>query len=330
MRTTVDERGRDRNTLRVMVKRMTLFARRQAWGLIVLTTGAVSLPALAMTDTTEADALRGTTTVFTQHSSATGQDYLIQVALPKVAPPQGGYPVLLVLDGNRHLDLFTAARDILGRRGFDKAPASLAIVAVGYAGEGARAPERAFISRARLKDFTPPLTSGVAPEGMGGGEHFLEYLTQALPPALAARYPLNLARPALVGHSLGGLFALYAQQQQAEQFGAIFAISPSLWWLAEHDSAHWPPVLHCSRHMAPVMIGAGGREQSPQPERNAPERDRLRVARAMIDNARDYASQLRERCPQAQVQWNLYENEDHGSVMWPAARTVIESLSSPH
>ena len=39
----------------------------------------------------------------------------------------------------------------------------------------------------------------------------------------------------------------------------------------------------------------------------------------MIDNAHAYARQLGERCPQTEVQWKLYEGEDHGSVMWPAA-----------
>ncbi|WP_176426507.1 alpha/beta hydrolase [Cobetia sp. QF-1] len=295
----------------------------------MLTSGAVSLPAFAMTHAADNDALPGTTTSFTQHSSTTGQEYLIQVALPKVAPPQGGYPVLMVLDGNRHLDLFTAARDILGRRGFDKAPSDLAIVAVGYAGSDGRGPDRAFISTARFKDFTPPLTTGTAPEGTGGGEDFLAYLTQALPPELASRYPLDLERPALVGHSLGGLFALHAQQKAPEAFGAIFAISPSLWWLQENDQASWPLRLACSEAAGPVYIAAGGREQSPQPRRQDPERDRLRVQRAMIDNAHEHARHLREHCPQAAVQWRLFEGEDHGSVMWPAARAVMERLLRP-
>ncbi|MBR9754434.1 alpha/beta hydrolase [Cobetia sp. 4B] len=292
----------------------------------MLTSVAVSVPALAMSHATD-EALPGTTTSFTQHSHLTGHDYLIQVALPQVAPPPGGYPVLLVLDGNRHLDLFTAARDILGRRGFDKAPADLAIVAVGYAGTDEQAEaRRATVTTLRYKDFTPPLTSGTAPEGTGGGAQFLAYLTQSLPPELASRYPLDLKRPALVGHSLGGLFALHAQQQQPEAFGAIFAISPSLWWLQENDQANWPLRLACSEAVGPVLIAAGGREQSPQPQRNDPKRDRLRVQRAMIDNAQAYARQLGERCPQIEVQWRRYAGEDHGSVMWPAARSVMEML----
>lgn len=306
--------------------RLRLFARLQAWGLIMLTSATVSLPALAMTHVAD-ETLPGTTTSFTQHSRLTGHDYLIQVALPKVEPPEGGYPVLLVLDGNRHLDLFTAARDILGRRGFDKAPANLAIVAVGYAGtDDQAAAARTTVTTLRYKDFTPPLTSGTAPEGTGGGAQFLAYLTQSLPPELASRYPLDLERPALVGHSLGGLFALHAQQQAPEAFGAIFAISPSLWWLQENDQANWPLRLVCSEAAGPVLIAAGGREQSPQPQRNDPKRDRLRVQRAMIDNAHAYARQLGERCPQIEVQWRRYAGEDHGSVMWPAARSVMGML----
>ncbi|MGS0466066.1 alpha/beta hydrolase [Cobetia marina] len=286
---------------------------------------------MAMTQAADNAVLPGMTTSFTQHSITTGQEYLIQVALPQIAPPEGGYPVLLVLDGNRHLDLFTAARDILGRRGFDKAPSDLAIVAVGYAGEtdGQAKAARDIVTKLRLKDFTPPLTTGTAPEGTGGGEDFLAYLIQVLPPELASRYPLDLTRPALVGHSLGGLFALDAQQKAPEAFGAIFAISPSLWWRQENDPASWPLRLACSEVAGPVYIAAGGREQSPQPRRQDPERDRLRVQRAMIDNAHEHARQLREHCPQVAVQWRRFEGEDHGSVMWPAARSVMERLMRP-
>lgn len=296
-----------------------------------VTSGVLLTSAPVMSHMGDARVLQGTTTAFTQHSTATGHDYLIQVALPQIAPPEGGYPVLLVLDGNRHLDLFTAARDILGRRGYDKAPSDLAIVAVGYAGEtdGQAKAARYIVTKLRLKDFTPPLTTGTAPEGTGGGEDFLDYLTQALPPELASRYPLDLKRPALVGHSLGGLFALHAQQKAPEAFGAIFAISPSLWWRQENDPASWPLRLACSEAAGPVYIAAGGREQSPQPRRQDPERDRLRVQRAMIDNAHEHARQLREHCPQAAVQWRLFEGEDHGSVMWPAARAVMERLMRP-
>ena len=46
----------------------------------------------------------------------------------------------------------------------------------------------------------------------------------------------------------------------------------------------------------------------------------------MIDNAHAYARQLGERCPQTEVQWRRYAGEDHGSVMWPAARSVMEML----
>lgn len=65
-------------------------------------------------------------------SKNTGHDYLIQIYKPPVAPPQHGYPVLYILDGNA---TFPSAANIAQSIGAGSAKLGLdplMIVAVGY------------------------------------------------------------------------------------------------------------------------------------------------------------------------------------------------------
>ncbi|MFC3216819.1 alpha/beta hydrolase [Comamonas sp. JC664] len=51
---------------------------------------------------------------------------------------------------------------------------------------------------------------------------------------MAQRYPVNLERQSLFGHSFGGLFALYALYERPQAFEAIVAASPSMEWNGQH------------------------------------------------------------------------------------------------
>lgn len=85
----------------------------------------------------------------------------------------------------------------------------------------------------RVRDLTPvtrdPELLAEDRGEMGGAEPFLKFLVDELAPWVNTRYrtqPYNI----LVGHSLGGLFAVQALLTRPEAFQAYIAISPSLWW----------------------------------------------------------------------------------------------------
>ncbi|BBI61026.1 hypothetical protein HSBAA_23320 [Vreelandella sulfidaeris] len=86
---------------------------------------------------------------FSLVSPTTGQDYLIQVSIPDSPPPETGYSVMYLLDGNARFALVQAARDTLTRQGPDGESDALMIVAVGYPDT-----ER-FNKERRVEDFTP-------------------------------------------------------------------------------------------------------------------------------------------------------------------------------
>lgn len=160
-----------------------------------------------------------------------GYAYRIFVSKPTGEEPEGGYPVLYVLDGNAMFAAFAETRRNLAYTQSDLG--KTIIVGVGYDVEEPWA-ER------RLYDLTGPMPIpapwdkqlGHLPAG--GWNAFLDFLTGTLRDEIDKRYGVNDDRLALFGHSLGGLFAIHALYEKPEAFHAIIAASPSLFW---HDHA---------------------------------------------------------------------------------------------
>lgn len=85
---------------------------------------------------------------------------------------------------------------------------------------------------------------------MGGGEadSYGALLTLELMPWIAARYRVRVEREftGLGGSSLGGLVSMYLGLKQAESFGRLAVLSPSVWW--NHRS-----ILGVVSEMAPLL-----------------------------------------------------------------------------
>jgi len=98
----------------------------------------------------------------------------------------------------------------------------------------------------RNRDLTPTADPGMgarppgAPEPllpeeerMGHADRFLDFLTDAVQPLVAARHGGALGRSVLFGSSLAGLFTTWALLQRPGAFDAYIAASPALWWNSE-------------------------------------------------------------------------------------------------
>ena len=70
---------------------------------------------------------------------------------------------------------------------------------------------------------------GAAVPAAGGADDNLRFIADELLPWIDARYPTVPTR-ILVGHSLGGLFALYAMGTRPDLFRVVVALSPPIWW----------------------------------------------------------------------------------------------------
>ena len=162
---------------------------------------------------------RSETSIF--HSEATGRDYRIFVTLPvgysKQATYQPSYPVVYVLDGNWHIGTATGIAHMSNWEGVPK----LIVVGIGYPTD-----DDDEIHSLREWDLLPTKTA----DGGGGGPGFLQFIQDELIPHIDATYRTIPANRTLVGHSYGGLFAVYALFHATETFQRYIVISPALWY----------------------------------------------------------------------------------------------------
>lgn len=172
-------------------------------------------------------------------SKNTGHDYLIQIYKPPVAPPQHGYPVLYILDGNATFPSAANIAQSIGAGSTKLGLDPLMIVAVGYP------QQKTFDVQKRAYDYTPKPSSEFQAQGKykyGGADQFIAFLNNELKPEIAQQFPINSQQQSIYGHSFGGLFVLYHFFQKPDAFQRYFAASPSLWFdqgMLFQQLKHW-------------------------------------------------------------------------------------------
>ncbi len=164
------------------------------------------------------------------------------------------------------------------------------------------------------RDYTPwpaPALAGRGPFS-GGGPAFLEGLEQRLLPLVAQRYALALRpeRTAVMGYSLGGLFALWAFCR-SNLFGTALCLSGSFWYEG------WLEFLQKQRLAAKgrVYLSLGKKEEQNGP---APLR---RVGACTRDTASLLQQQLGEDA--VTLEWNPGGHFTDVSGRWRKALTWL-------
>jgi len=145
-------------------------------------------------------------------STVLGEDRPILVSVPTPPPdaprdPTARYPVLVVLDGEWSFEHTVAAARFLGGNGLLPPTIVVGVVNVD-----------------RGRDLMPRFEGGEL--AAGPSDRFLSFLVDELVPHVDRTYP-TLPFRALVGHSNGGMFSLYALMRRPGAFAAHFVMSPS-------------------------------------------------------------------------------------------------------
>jgi predicted alpha/beta superfamily hydrolase len=156
-------------------------------------------------------------------SKIVGRTYGLLIALPDGYADSGkSYPVLYVLDA-WHFPLveYLAAESV-----YAKTMPRLIVVTVDQ--DGTTLESRGGVMDLRRLDFTP--TKAAGDNYSGGADRFLAFMEGELIPFVDTTYRTNKRDRGLLGHSYGGLFAIYAMLHQPELFRRIVAASPSLGW----------------------------------------------------------------------------------------------------
>jgi len=211
------------------------------------------------------------------------------------------YPVLYLLDGPGHFHAVTGMLKNLGDNGIVPR-----MVVVGIPNTD------------RTRDLTPTHMDVMFGDSSivktsGGGAKFMDFMEKELIPYVDNNYPVTGYRT-FVGHSFGGLAAVYSLFSRPQLFSNYVAIDPSLWWddwLMVHwaDSLLADPIL---RGKALYIGVANTMEEGMDIDLvlgdTARSSDHIRSILTFINHAET------GNTSDLNLEWKYYADDDHGSV----------------
>jgi predicted alpha/beta superfamily hydrolase len=167
----------------------------------------------------------------TLRSEKIGQTYDLFVSLPEGYAKSGkSYPVLYVLDG-WHFPLMASLQN---NNIYSERMPPVIMVNIGH-GTGVNP------MPLRARDFSPTHVkelAGISPpdwlKQTGGAAAFLEFIETKIIPLVDQTYRTVPTDRGLLGHSMGGLFALYTLVERPGLFQRIVAASPPAGWDGNH------------------------------------------------------------------------------------------------
>jgi predicted alpha/beta superfamily hydrolase len=176
--------------------------------------------------------------VFDVASETTGEVYQISVGLPRsyFSDSATTFPVVYMLDANIEFEAVVGLARLMQLGGVIP---EFAVVGIGYPLEGNYGDGLGEFGKRRARDLTSTtderygqiIAEGFNVDGpveTGGSEQFLDFVADELLPLVERQYRLDPDDRALLGHSAGGHFALYALLRQPQLFKRYAIGSPSL------------------------------------------------------------------------------------------------------
>jgi mannan endo-1,4-beta-mannosidase len=253
------------------------------------------------------------------YSSTLREERVIWVQLPENYAPESHdrYPVIYVLDGAEHLK---AVSTVLSYYWGGFMPE---MVIVGISNRANRA-----------RDLTPSQTGrhlGMAfNQESGGAERFTAFIEKELIPYVENRYPVTGYRT-LIGHSLGGLFAIHILVNHTDLFDNFIAIDPSLdrdnqKLLKESEAAFGTRNFEGKS----LFMSLGGQLHMQDSE--------ITLDNVMLDSSEytlfarsniEFSNSVQNN-PQNGLNfyWKFYKNDIHGTVSLPSIMDGLLSLFS--
>lgn len=256
-------------------------------------------------------------------SHRTGQSYRILLLRPDAPAPAGGFPMIVLLDGNATMPMMATALT-------DDAAApyrDVVVVGIGYPVDAKFDVVRRYLDLTPPTPATlmPPMRDGGPPPATGGQDDFLAFLEKDALPAVAARVRTDPRRRMLFGHSLAGLFTLHVLFTRTELFQTYVAAEPAIWWNGRSILAEQAGFLARARDGAAAPVAgvlietAGARVERPELSPAALERlDQLRGGA----NGRDVATAL-SGTPGLRVAFHEFPGESHGTMLPLAVRDAL-------
>jgi hypothetical protein len=201
------------------------------------------------------------------------------------------YPVIVLLDGTNHRWYSYSVLEFLSRNNI--IPECI-IVSVPNTND-------------RTKDLTPSNsiidydgTRNINLQSSGGGDDFLEFIYNELLPKIDQDYN-TLDLKVFIGHSFGGLTATHAFLSNSSPFKAFISMDPSLWWDNAMMQSQLDSVKYLSNTKVWYMTGAN----------NCNFHTDTSIIRTL---QKKFHTTLKSKFDSTRMEYQIYENEDHGSV----------------
>ena len=258
-------------------------------------------------------------------SKLTGRTYRIQVMAVGDAPATGYMPVY-VLDGDMMFPTAATAAYTYYNHAKDNGAQPLLIVGIGYDnGKLLDIPMRSL-------DYTPPMDArgkiSASQPKRGEADAFLRMIQSELKPLLQQQYRLQADTATLIGHSYGGVLALYALMQHPNDFSHYVISSPSMWWnegaLQTLPDNYLQPLLKNKQDKF-VRISVGEYEQTASPYVDANgERAKILAEKQMVNKVDAMAKRLQALPTEhLRVESQHYPAETHTGAMF---RAVLDGI----
>jgi predicted alpha/beta superfamily hydrolase len=252
-------------------------------------------------------------------SSIVDQEFKIFVAYPRgYSDSDKEYPVLYLLDANAIFG--TVAETIRTLQIFQELPEML-LVGIGY-------PVSNFLETQgfRARDLTPSVDDEWFREwlkgfseakkiplefkGTGGSKSFFKFIRDELMPFVHSNYRANTEDKAIIGSSIGGLFALYVLFHFPATFNRYIITSPSIWWDDQITLKYEAKFAMTNPELSAQVFMSVGSLEEPEDEPDWP---------AMVSNMRVLTKTMQDRgYDKLELKAHIFEDETHQSV-GPAA-----------
>ena len=207
------------------------------------------------------------------------------------------YPVLVLQDAENNFAHTRATVHVLSGNG--RIPAMIVV---------------GIINTDRARDMTPSKPArdfgGMPWTGSAGGaDKFLSFIADELLPTVDRNYRTRPYR-VLIGHSFGGLFAVYALMNRPEVFKGYVVISPSLWWDDQILLKAAQPFFAAHKDLRADLYMSVGNEGD-----------------TMLGGAWRLSAVLEEsKLPDLRWQFKRYPEEDHGTVPYMSTYEGLQAI----
>ncbi|TGY89792.1 alpha/beta hydrolase [Marinicauda algicola] len=247
-------------------------------------------------------------------AAANAIEYELYVKVPEECRArEDGCPVVYLLDAEYSFALAANITEHLADR--NRIP-HLIVVSIAYRDKT----EEGYRSN-RSRDYTPVFDpdDGYGERYQaesGGAPAFLDAIETEIVPYVEANFPAAQRPRTLVGHSYGGLFAIYALLTEPDLFDQAISVSPSLWyhdgWIFDYEAEHGPGEAGQRNR---VYLAVGAYEEQPE------------NGRAMVSDLRRFGQRL-EAWPDTRIEYEVEEldGETHASVFPRALSTGLRKL----